>query len=1462
MQSATIAAKFHTIWTQEAERARLAGLGNSAGLPGATTLGQAPARALRRLWRRLCRKTLPQPTPAAAKGAQPNLAYVLYRMAPGHILRALAARLVAELAPVAIPVLIKLATSYAQQKRHEARRAHRQAGGPPDWQGYLLVAAMFVMLLLYSWSFQWYFYEIGKAAIVARSALVSAIYRKSLVLSAQARARLTLGKMTNLVSSDIGQVERGVMNVIICITVPIQVVASIAVLVYMIGPPGIAGWAIVVAFVPAQMWIARYLVALRGRAMAYTDRRIRATREALQGVNVVKAFVWEESILENVRRVRVKELGAIARLNLIRYCLISLSLHAPVFAAVIAFAIIALSGGALRDGPVFAAIGIFNAMSLPMSWLPGALTEAKNTRVPLGRITEALLEEELEPVLDACPDLGAAIRIDRGVFAWGRAPAVDNQDGGARCSETLGPSPSGEAARTHTRFGMGSHNARRHAAGATNAHDRRPSERLRSYRFPQRSAGNEAGASATCSFVLGEIDIEIPHGSLVAVVGPVGSGKSSLASALVGEMDCISGRISRGGTLSYAPQAPWIMNETVRENIVFGLPFNPQKYADVLESCALEADLACLPAGDQAEIGERGATLSGGQKQRISIARAAYSDSDILILDDCLSAVDVKTSRAIFRHCVKGLLAHKTRILVTNSLDYLPATDLVITLDGGRIVEYGAFSDLLAAGGVTASLYASFAAGEAAEHLPGAYDPYTTDSSLHTATPIREAADDGSCIGRYAGGGDGQQLAAHAYASLMADSDISDAASTKSSNASGPGGPECKPVSGQSAADQAVFAEKGRNANAASDGLGPPPAACKPASALMSQEERATGQIAWPAYLAYIRAGGGYALFVGLVLCLVVAQGCRVGGDFWLRMWVRHRRDVDGTPTYIGIYALLGCLQFLWFGLFVLLLVASTYKVSTRLHARAFERVLRSPISFFDTTPLGRILNRFTRDIDSVDLALCDLFRQFYQNIGRSIGAFVTIALIVPVVLAPLVPLTIASWGLVYVYLRTSVEIQRIAAISRSPLYTHYTETLQGLATIRTFGAHDRFIAKADRVLDDANKPHWYALVVQNWVWLRVDFLSHALTLAVCMVVIAQPSKWDAAAVGLILVQATQMGSYATYAGRGWSELQNNMNAVERLDHYATALPQEPASGQLEAAHGAAADCTSISVRAPTRAWPERGTVIIRSLSMRYRPGLPLALDDVDMEIYSGERVGIVGRSGAGKSSIAAALFRLVEPAGGKVFIDGIDTQALPLARLRRAIGILPQDPVLFAGPLRANIDPGGEFSDVEIWHTLHHVCLHELVAQHPDGLAMAVNEGGDNFSAGQRQLLCLARVLVRRPRILVLDEATANVDHGTDAEIQRIISSSDWGMTVISIAHRLQTIICYDRIYVIDNGRVVESGTPLSLLERHVQPASADAAASPEPDSAFYRMVCEMDSHTAAHMLAQAKLSANAEEL
>ncbi|KAJ2439301.1 hypothetical protein GGF42_007999, partial [Coemansia sp. RSA 2424] len=764
-----------------------------------------------------------------------------------------------------------------------------------------------------------------------------------------------------------------------------------------------------------------------------------------------------------------------------------------------------------------------------------------------------------------------------------------------------------------------------------------------------------------------------------------------------------------------------------------------------------------LPAGDLTEIGERGVTLSGGQKQRVSIARAAYSESGIVLLDDCLSAVDTKVAHLIFKHCVKGILSQKTRILVTNNLDYLPAVDFIVTMEEGRIVEQGSFANLMSLKGITASMFESYTGGTDSGTRKVSEDRYTTDSSLHTATPIKATSSRHNSAIALERTVDyvNTPPSASGVVAIETGASTFDIASTNSSSLD---------LGHSSSNDIGHNNMDGRNVRTCAIELTDLTKKRKHAVAadpLMSQEDRQTGQISLSTYAAFVRAGGGYLLFAVMLACLTISQGCRVGSDFWMRQWIQHKHDADPTHKFMWIYALLGGLQFLWFGFFAMLLVASVYMCSKALHGKALQRVLRAPMAFFDTTPLGRILNRFTRDIDSLDLALCDFFRQFYQNIARSIGSFVSISILVPIFLAPLIPLVAISWVLIYVYLRTSVEVQRVAAIARSPLYAHYAETLQGLATIRVHAAQNRYTERVDQALDDANRPQWYAMVAQNWVWLRIDYLSHLLSLTICLIVIAQPSRWDAAAVGLLLVQATQMGAYVTYTGRGWTELQNNMNSVERINHYATELEQEASlAGSNEMGK---AVVSFVATRSAPAAWPERGTIIIRDLFMRYRHGLPFALKGISLEIYSCEKVAIVGRSGAGKSSIITALFRLVEPSSGRIFIDGVDTYSLHLDRLRRAIGILPQDPVLFDGTLRENLDRFHEFSDTEIWDMLDQVCLRDMVALQPEKLDMPVGEGGESFSVGQRQLVCLARVLLRQPKVLVLDEATANVDHETD---------------------------------------------------------------------------------------------------
>ncbi|KAJ2233989.1 hypothetical protein IWW45_003763 [Coemansia sp. RSA 485] len=1425
MDSGVIAARFHTEWAKEIRRASSGNDSRSRGqsrtLRALRQITQLP-RVLSRFGTLIfsCFRS-PSKSSSKHRSDRPSLVCALYPLASGYLARALIARLVTELIPVFIPILVKLTTSYAHHRHSTIKHALKAAeaaaaataatgrggglgnnSGLPSlstsavasWHGYALALGMFAMLLLYSWSFQWFFFEVGKATIVVRSALISAMFRKSLVLSSQARSRLTVGQLTNLVSSDIGQIERGIANMLVCLTVPVQVVASIIVLIYMIGPTGIVGWFLVVAFVPVQMWASRYLVRIRGKAIKHTDKRIQATREALQGIRVVKFFVWENTMLETIQRIRSKELRLVARLNLVRYGLMSFALHSPVFASVLTFAIYALVGGKLKTGPVFAVIGIFNSMSVPLSWLPGALTETRNTLVPLRRITDALLEEELDELPPSQSNLDMAVRINNGSFSWKSTLMTSSSD-----------------------------------ANIISGSKQKSDVSLQIYRFPDEPSVDQAREDTLNSLSLASISLEIPHGCLVAVIGSVGSGKSTLINALIGEMKQISGTMELSGTIGYAPQVPWVMNSTIRENILFGLPFDRDKYINVLEACALDVDLAALPAGDLTEIGERGVTLSGGQKQRVSIARTAYSESSIMLLDDCLSAVDTRVSNTIFKHCIKGFMAGKTRVVVTNNLDYLSAVDIVITMSQGRIVEQGTFANLMALEGTTTAMITSLTNSQQADHCNAVIAPYTTDSSLHTATPIKGSSPSPSVVYTPERGNMSRREKKFGAASAaLASTDAATSTFDMSQTSAGSGESS---ISGSHESDM-YFRDK----NVVLTDLSKTPRLRRgTVQKLMSEEERATGQISLSTYNAYIQAGGGYVLLAGIILCLAISQACRVGSDFWMRLWIRHRRETSATHTYIWVYALLGGMQFIWFCLFALLLVVTVYKSSKWFHQRALQRVLCSPMSFFDTTPLGRILNRFTRDIDSLDLALCDFFRQFYQNISRSIGSFVSIAILIPIFFAPLVPLFALSWALIYFYLRTSVEVQRVAAISRSPLYAHYTEMLQGLSTIRAFDAQIRFISKAEKTLDNANKPQWYSMVIQNWIWLRVDYLSHILTLIVCLIVVAQPERWDAAAVGLLLVQATQMGAYATYAGRGWTELQNNMNSVERISHYAKALQQE-----LDQPEDQNQDAAS---QAPS-AWPERGTIIIRDLSLQYRKGLPLALKGISMEVYDGEKIGIVGRSGAGKSSIVSALFRLVEPCGGRIFVDGVDTQTVPLSRLRRAVGILPQDPVLFDGTIRDNVDPFHEFSDTEIWSVLEQVCLHSTVLLRSEKLESLVGEGGESLSVGQRQLLCLARVLLREPKILVLDEATANVDLETDAAIQNVVLSRARDMTVISIAHRLQTIASYDRVFVMDDGQVVESGAPLALLDSLHQ----------DKPSVFYAMAKEMGDEALDHMLAQAR--------
>uniref|UniRef100_A0A672TU44 Multidrug resistance-associated protein 1-like n=1 Tax=Strigops habroptila TaxID=2489341 RepID=A0A672TU44_STRHB len=758
------------------------------------------------------------------------------------------------------------------------------------------------------------------------------------------------------------------------------------------------------------------------------------------------------------------------------------------------------------------------------------------------------------------------------------------------------------------------------------------------------------------------LSISIPEGSLVAVVGQVGSGKSSFLSAVLGEMEKLEGTVQRRGSVAYASQQAWIQNDTLQENILFGADLHRQYYELVLESCALLPDLEQLPNGDQTEIGERGVNISGGQKQRVSLARAVYSNADLYLLDDPLSAVDVHVGKHLFEKIIgpSGLLKSKTRILVTHNVTFLPHTDLIIVMEEGRISQMGTYQELVSKRANFAELIQVFSA----EH--------TTE--------------------------------------------------------------ETTPVEG----------EKIR-------------ILCLPS--IFNFHSTFNWRWMWLTIAAYL---GQNAL--------------AIGQNLWLSTWTAETAEVSDFTEWkqsqnykLHIYGLLGVIQGLFVCCGAYVITRGSLSASRALHHQLLDNVLHLPLQRFETDPVGQIINRFTKDLFIVDSRFHYYLRTWLNCTLDVIGTILVITSASPLFIVVVIPLGYFYFTIQRYYIASSRQIRRLAGASHSPVISHFSETLVGRSTIRAFGHQERFIRKNNDVVYE-NLVYFYNNVISNrWLCVRLEFLGNLMVFFAALFVVLAGNTMSSSTVGLSISYALNVSNSGPW----------------------------------------------ITSKRPPVGWPDRGIIKFVNYKAQYRKDLGLALKDVSFQTQSKEKVGIVGRTGAGKSTLTNCLFRVLEGSEGKIVIDGIDISTIGLHDLRGNLNIIPQDPILFSGTLQSNLDPLGKHSDLELWEVLELCHLKDFVQSLPKKLLHEISEGGENLSVGQRQLVCLARALLRKTKILVLDEATASVDMETDNLVQSTIKREFHNCTILTIAHRLHTVMDSERVLVLDTGRILEYDTPHNLLQR-----------------------------------------------
>lgn len=1237
-----------------------------------------------------------------------------------------------------------------------------------------------------------------------------------------ADSQVNSGTIINLMAVDSFKVsEIAAYLHFLWVSSPVLLIICMFLLYKILGYSSLASVGVMIFVMPLNFFIARAFARKQKIIMAATDARIHTTNEVLQNIRIIKYFAWEERFGALVSEKRSAELRAIRNRYILWAFAATLWFGIPLLITFFSFLLYTkVEKKPLKPSVAFTALSLFSLLRIPLDQFADMLAHVQETRVSVNRVEEFLNEDETEKytqlVQENDDEAEPVIGFRNATFTWG---------------------------------GRDSH-----------------------------------GKTGSVAFRMIDLDIKFHVGRLNVVAGPTGSGKTSLLMALLGEMTIVDGSVmlpsgySRENlvtnpatglaeSVAYCAQQAWLVNDTIKQNILFASPWNEERYQSVISACALKRDLEILDDGDSTLVGEKGITLSGGQKQRVSLARALYCNSRYVLLDDCLSAVDSETAKHLFDHCIMGpLMANRTCILITHNVALcVPRSHFVVVLDNGKIKAQGSPDEMISSGALGDDIFKSKPVSKASTR---AHSP--DQSSLDILDVSQDMA------------WNTQEIDGQGGASLE----------RKLSRPNGP----------------AEIAN-------------------------IRTEAKAEGGVKMAVIRMYLAAMGPWYFWIIIFFIFGTQQIASVATNVWIRNWANSyeiertnlkslshelrtvnyfhslsntfesRCPLSGTCAwnlpfryssshevksivqpevnveyYLGIYAVLSILYLSIAFTREGLVFWGSLRASWAIHTQLLESVTRAKFKFFDSTPLGQLINRFSKDLEAIDQEVAPVAVGFLSCSAAIISIVVLITAITPGFLIAGIFITGLYLAIGTFYLKSSRDLKRLESVQRSPLYQQFGETLSGIITIRAYRDEQRFIRDNQYRVDTHNRPFIYLWAANRWLALRVDLAGALVAFFAGAFVILSIGKIDAGAAGLSLSYAVTFTENVLWLVRLYSINEQNMNSVERIKEY------------LEVDQEAKA---VIPDARPPGNWPSQGAVQFINYSTRYRSDLESVLRNITFSISPGERVGVVGRTGAGKSSLAMALFRGLEAQDGKILIDDIDIGLIGLQDLREAITIVPQDPTLFTGTIRSNLDPFNLFTDEEIFSTLRRVQLigaassdassnpltkpvitlptppkssdssghdHDSDRELELGrkttntrensnvfmtLSSPISESGSNLSQGQRQLLCLARALLKAPRVLLMDEATASIDYTTDGKIQDTLREVRES-TIITIAHRLQTIIDYDKVLVLDKGQVMEYGSPWELISK---------------EDGMFRGMCEMSGDFDI-LIESAKSAANQKKL
>ena len=1074
-----------------------------------------------------------------------------------------------------------------------------------------------------------FYHTLGCEQIGTR-ALNRKIYRHSLRLSVDSRNQTPVGDIVNHMSTDSDGVSEFVFIFSEMIEALLVTLGCCGLLFYYLGWTAIAPLILFFILAPLSKKLAGRFTHLDEVMMKWRDQRVSLMTQILSAIRVVKYFVWEKSVYDEVQAVREKEL--VARKKMAQTEVMCGAAFTSVSSIVlfVALGLHACWGQILDAALIFTCVSLFGLLEGPLGRMSNLLSRMTNSFVGSRRLVEYLRQTERTEGIHY-PDL---------------------------VSEAVGVE----------------------------------------VRNLSISYKNQVS-------ILKNINFKLMAGESLAIVGPVGCGKTSLLLALLGELDPVTGSVElinqkslRVGTRqAFCTQEAYIINGSLRENLSFGENVSDADIERALRLTALDQDMKLFPAGLNTEIGEKGVNLSGGQKQRVALARACLSRPGLVFLDDPLSAVDVITEKHLVDQLLFSEWKKVTRILTTHRMESLHQFDQIIFLGDGQMRAAGSFQEI-----IKNKEFAQFYSG---------HEAIVKDEAALTAKPVIQMASESQ-------------------------------------------------------------------------------------SRITEDEERERGAVKSTVYFDYILSLGGLGRFRNINLFLLSSGTIAVVlMPLLQKAWLSNLSTFEQPLNGVMIYGLLGLMTLsvsMMNGLFWL---QRGVESGRNIHNAMLKSVLTAPIRFFDSTPIGRVLQRFSRDIESVDVYLQWTFESAVNCFLQVIVALVLICSILPVAIIVFVPMLVFFYFLQNDYRRPAREIKRLDSLARSPRYAHFKETLMGLTVIRGFKKEDWFFENFKKRLYHSQQTFYNHYILNRWFSVRISVLGGVVTgvASILLALAVQRNLVTPGMGGLLLIYALSFWTYLNWGIRVFSDIESRMTSMERLKFYSN-LPAEK---------GHSLEIPKIED------WPEKGEIVFENVSVRYADHLPLVLKGVSFSIRHGERIGLIGRTGSGKSTLLQTLFRFVDLEAGNIYLDGREIRSLTLPELRKNLAIIPQDPVLFMGTVRSNLDRYSQYSEFEIEQALRASSMWDFICSLQLGLSHPITENGSNFSQGQRQLLCMARALLVKSKVIVLDEATASVDVQTDIIIQKVIRESLQDVTLLIVAHRLGTVMDSDRIIELSQGEVLDIWNP-----------------------------------------------------